>query len=122
AELTPAGRRACEELGIDLAGLESQRRVLCRPCLDWSVRRPHLAGALGAALLERCLALGWARRVRDSRVVSFSPRGERALRQRFGAGGAGSLRAEPIETSARPERIMNQNRNTPGSAMRVVSR
>ena len=44
-------------------------------------RRHHLGGALGAALLERCFALGWARRERDSRVVVFSPSGEEALRR-----------------------------------------
>ena len=83
-ELTANGRAFCAELGIDLDALASQRRPLCRPCLDWSVRRHHLAGALGAALLERYLALGWARRAKGSRVVSFSPRGEQALRQRLG--------------------------------------
>ena len=82
--LTANGRAFCAELGIDLDALASQRRPLCRPCLDWSVRRHHLAGALGAALLERYLALGWARRAKGSRVVSFSPRGEQALRQRLG--------------------------------------
>jgi hypothetical protein len=69
---------------VDVAALKSERRPLCRPCLDWSQRRHHLAGALGAALLKRCLELGWARRVRGSRVVAFSPAGERALRARFG--------------------------------------
>jgi len=61
----------------------SRRRPLCRACLDWSVRRHHLAGALGAALLDRCFELGWARRAKDSRVVNFSPSGEQALRERF---------------------------------------
>lgn len=82
-ELTAAGRRFCADFGIDLAPLQQLRRPLCRPCLDWSMRRSHLAGALGAALLERCLQLGWARRARGSRVIEFSAAGERALRQRF---------------------------------------
>jgi hypothetical protein len=47
------------------------------------VRRHHLAGSVGAALLERCLALGWAKRAKGSRVVSFSEAGERALRKQF---------------------------------------
>jgi DNA-binding transcriptional ArsR family regulator len=84
AELTGAGRAFCADLGIDLAALARQRRPLCRACLDWSMRRHHLAGSVGAALLGRCLELGWARRARDSRVVSFSPAGEKALRARFG--------------------------------------
>jgi DNA-binding transcriptional ArsR family regulator len=83
-ELTGSGRKLCADLGIDLEALARQRRPLCRACLDWSVRRHHLAGSLGAALLERCLALGWARRAQDSRVVNFSARGESALRARFG--------------------------------------
>src|SRR5579862_2836737 len=78
--LTQSGRRFCAAFGIDVAALESGRRPLCRACLDWSVRRPHLAGALGAAILRRSLALGWARRAKDSRVVAFSAAGERALR------------------------------------------
>jgi hypothetical protein len=68
---------------VDLTALESRRRPLCLACLDWSVRRPHLAGALGAAMLERFFALRWATRQKGTRVVSFSAVGERALRARF---------------------------------------
>jgi DNA-binding transcriptional ArsR family regulator len=82
-QLTPGGRRFFAGMGIDTDALASQRRPLCRACLDWSVRRHHLAGALGAALLQRCYAAGWARRVKDSRVVTFSAAGERALRECF---------------------------------------
>ena len=84
-ELTNSGRRFCADLGIDVDELAQGRRPLCRTCLDWSVRRPHLAGALGAAILAKSLELGWARRVPRSRVVSFTPAGERALRRRFAA-------------------------------------
>ena len=82
-ELTPEGRRFCRDFGIDVDALAQERRPLCRACLDWSVRRHHLAGALGAAVLKRCLSLGWARRAKGSRVVMFSGAGERALRERF---------------------------------------
>lgn len=68
-----------DALGIDVATLARQRRPLCRRCLDWSERRHHLAGAVGAALLARFYALGWARRAADSRVVRFTPPGERQL-------------------------------------------
>jgi DNA-binding transcriptional ArsR family regulator len=78
-----AGRRFFGEFGIDLESLPAGRRPLCRTCLDWSVRRHHLAGTLGQALLERCYALGWAKRVKDSRVVSFSTAGERRFREHF---------------------------------------
>jgi hypothetical protein len=81
--LTEPGERFCQRLGIDLAALERGRRPLCLACLDWSVRRHHLAGALGAAVLSRCYALGWARPHRTTRAVSFSALGERALRARF---------------------------------------
>jgi DNA-binding transcriptional ArsR family regulator len=82
-ELTKGGRAFCEHLGLAVEALPGQRRALCRPCLDWSVRRNHLAGALGAALLERCYGLGWARRVPGTRVVHFTAAGERAFRERF---------------------------------------
>jgi DNA-binding transcriptional ArsR family regulator len=83
-DLTQDGRRFFQELGIDLEAAAASRRPLCKTCLDWSVRRPHLAGTLGAALLARCLELGWARRVPGSRVIHLPPRGETALRQKFG--------------------------------------
>jgi DNA-binding transcriptional ArsR family regulator len=82
--LSVKGARRCSELGIDVAALEHRRRPLCRPCLDWSARRHHLAGALGAALLARFVALGWVRIVKGSRVLAFSPAGEKALSERFG--------------------------------------
>lgn len=82
-ELTEQGARFCREIGIDTATLSRQRRPLCRPCLDWSMRRYHLAGSLGTALLNRFLELGWARRDKRSRIVSFTAGGERALRKRF---------------------------------------
>ena len=81
--LTERGERFAEDFGVDLKALTSRRRPLCLACLDWSVRRPHLAGALGAALLDRIFALKWATRQRGTRVVAFSAVGERALRARF---------------------------------------
>ncbi len=82
-ELTPRGERAVSELGIDVDGLRTGRRALCRACLDWSERRHHLAGAVGAALFERIVALRWARRAAGSRALHFSALGEDALRKRF---------------------------------------
>jgi DNA-binding transcriptional ArsR family regulator len=82
-ELSRQGEQFFGDLGIDLEAL-ARRRPLCRACLDWSARRHHLAGALGAALLGRLVALGWARVAKNSRVVSFSASGEGALRERFG--------------------------------------
>lgn len=81
--LTEDGERFFSQQGIDVAALRHRRRPLCLACLDWSVRRHHLAGALGAAILNRCFALGWARPQKGTRGVVFSASGERSLRARF---------------------------------------
>jgi DNA-binding transcriptional ArsR family regulator len=77
--LTAAGEEWFSRLGIDLEALRARRRPLCRGCLDWSERRFHLAGALGAALLERLFALRLARREVGSRALLLSPRGAALL-------------------------------------------
>lgn len=78
--LTKPGVDWFARLGVDAGAAARQRRALCRPCMDWSERRYHLAGSLGAALLSRLCALGWARRDRTSRAMAFTPTGERGLR------------------------------------------
>lgn len=60
------------------------RRALCRPCMDWSERRIHLAGRLGAAICEQCMAHGWLRRKPESRALDITPRGQVALRNWMG--------------------------------------
>ena len=82
--LTKRGVEFALGFGIDLDALEKERRPLCKSCLDWSMRRHHLAGSLGAAMLERFYDLGWARRDRNSRAVLFSPQSERKFNQLFG--------------------------------------
>lgn len=77
--ITRAGGHALDGLGFDVDALRRQRRAACRACLDWSARRHHLAGALGAALLARCLERRWATRVAGSRTMRFTPAGERSL-------------------------------------------
>jgi len=74
------GRTFFEQFGIDLEELAKSRRAFSRTCLDWSERRHHLGGALGAAILDRIFALRWARRESDGRAVIFSANGERAFR------------------------------------------
>ena len=81
--LTDAGMARLSGFGIDIATLTTKRRKLCRPCLDWSMRRNHLAGAVGAALLTRMQDLGWAKREQGSRVVTFSSAGRRAFGEAF---------------------------------------
>jgi len=83
--LTARGERWFDARDISTGILSSGRRTLCRPCLDWGERRHHLAGALGAALIERCFEKRWARRARDSRIVRFTPHGERQFRAMFTA-------------------------------------
>ena len=84
-ELTDSGRTFVREFGIELEALEKSRRPLCKSCLDWSVRRTHLAGSLGAAFLNRFRELGWAERLAGSRIVEFSTSGEKQFLRRFPA-------------------------------------
>ncbi|MEP9379014.1 helix-turn-helix transcriptional regulator [Aquabacter sp. CN5-332] len=80
--VTEDGRRFLADFGISLDDAPG-RRPLCRTCLDWSERRPHLAGRLGAALLTRLLELGWLVRTPDSRALRITPAGHRGLAATF---------------------------------------
>ncbi|CAO3419690.1 ArsR/SmtB family transcription factor [Azospirillum doebereinerae] len=82
--VTTAGRRFLGDFGIGMEADLAGRRPLCRTCLDWSERRPHLAGRLGAGLLDRSLALGWIARVPDSRAVSVTAEGREGFAAMFG--------------------------------------
>ncbi|MFY7959298.1 MAG: ArsR/SmtB family transcription factor [Elsteraceae bacterium] len=82
--VTASGERVFQEIGLDLAPLRRAKRAFCRPCLDWSERRPHLAGAVGAALACRCFELGWVKRVQGSRAVSVTPAGRDGFLRAFG--------------------------------------
>jgi len=73
--LTKAGAKFFASAGVDLGTAAGGRRPLCRACLDWSERRHHLAGAVGAALLDHIYDRGWAKRVPNSRVVTFTKAG-----------------------------------------------
>jgi DNA-binding transcriptional ArsR family regulator len=81
--LTRPGLEFCRELGIDVDASRESRRPMCRACLDWSVRRHHLAGHIGAQLLQRYYDLGWAKRRKGTRIVDFTPRGEREFLRLF---------------------------------------
>ncbi|WP_457151747.1 ArsR/SmtB family transcription factor [Mesorhizobium sp. P5_C1] len=79
--LGPSAAPHFAAIGIDVDA--KPRRPVCRACLDWSVRRSHLAGTLGAAILDKILAEKWARREKDSRAVIFSPPGKQAFERVF---------------------------------------
>jgi DNA-binding transcriptional ArsR family regulator len=82
--VTPSGIRGLATIAIDLGAIHMPRRALTRQCLDWSERRPHLAGALGAELLKALLAAKWLVRVRDTRVLRVTNEGRRELNAMFG--------------------------------------
>ena len=86
AHLSCEGESIVDKLGIDLPALRAQRRAFCRPCLDWSERRPHIAGALGAAILSRVHDLGWVRSRANDRSLSLTATGERGLADLLGIG------------------------------------
>jgi DNA-binding transcriptional ArsR family regulator len=88
-KLTPEGARfMAKTLQIDAETLAHPRRPLCKACLDWSERRHHLAGTLGAAMMTRFTELKWAARdsTPGSRVVNFSRNGEKRFAALFGNG------------------------------------
>jgi DNA-binding transcriptional ArsR family regulator len=81
----PGGVERLAELGIAVPDAPRKTaRPLCRPCLDWSERRPHLAGRLGAAVCSHFLDTHLVSRVPGGRTLTITPKGERALRERFG--------------------------------------
>jgi DNA-binding transcriptional ArsR family regulator len=82
--LTLTGHERLSGLGIDIEALQSGRRALTRTCLDWTERRPHLAGSLAAALAARLLELDWIRRRADTRAVTITNEGRRELLAQLG--------------------------------------
>ena len=98
-EVTPAGADFLSKLGVDLSRARAKRRVFCRPCVDWTERRPHIGGAVGAALANRCFELKWielaaAGSAQDG-IVKLAParsgtltRSGRNARRRIASGGS----------------------------------
>jgi DNA-binding transcriptional ArsR family regulator len=84
--VTESGVRFLRDFGIELgadSGGSRHQRTLCRLCLDWSERRPHLAGRLGASLYARCLEIGWVTRLRDSRAATITDKGRAGFEEIF---------------------------------------
>lgn len=82
-ELTSRGEHMLDDLGLDLQALRDERRSFLRPCPDWTERRPHLAGALGAAVANRFFELDWIRRLPGSRAVRVTSEGQAQLLERL---------------------------------------
>jgi DNA-binding transcriptional ArsR family regulator len=83
-EVTAVGERELTRWGVDLTECRRTRRKLAYPCLDWSERRYHLGGALGAAIVSRLFADGWIRRIPDSRAVALTKSGKEGLYHKLG--------------------------------------
>jgi len=86
-DLTQKGIAALESLGVDVGAVRAKRRRFACACLDWSERRPHLGGALGASLLQLSLQRGWVRQDLDSRALAVTPRARREAPALFGEAG-----------------------------------
>jgi DNA-binding transcriptional ArsR family regulator len=83
-ELTAEGAVALESLGLDIESARRSRRRFACACLDWSERRPHLGGALGAAWLQLSLRRGWVRQALDGRALTLTPKAQREMPELFG--------------------------------------
>ncbi len=83
-DVTPGGAKALAALGIDVEAMRAMRRRLAFACLDWSERRPHVGGALGAALLKVALKRKWVVQDLDSRALEVTSYGKREMMGRFG--------------------------------------
>jgi len=78
-ELTDAGARFLADLGVDLTRARGARRRYCRTCIDWTERRPHISGAVGAGLAETFLERKWIERIPDSRALTITAGGREKL-------------------------------------------
>lgn len=83
-QLSVEGEKAMTGLGVEIETVRAQRRRFACSCLDWSMRRPHLAGALGAAVLQAVISRKWVIQDLDSRALALTPKGRKELYGRFG--------------------------------------
>jgi DNA-binding transcriptional ArsR family regulator len=82
--VTPSGEDSLAALGVDVSGAASKRRQFAPACMDWSERRDHIGGALGAALAQRFESARWVRRRPGTRAVVITPQGRRVFLEHFG--------------------------------------
>lgn len=83
-EVTGTGAKFLAGFGADLTSTSRSRRIFCQPCLDWSERRFHVAGRVGAEICRCCLELGWLKRERDTRALRLTVAGQQGLLATFG--------------------------------------
>jgi DNA-binding transcriptional ArsR family regulator len=82
-EVTLSGEQFFHSFGVDLSPARRGRRLFCQPCLDWSERRYHIRGIVGAGILNRLLELNWFKRIPETRAVALTPRGKTGLSDVF---------------------------------------
>ena len=95
-QLLPSGRKRLERLGVEVQQAERAKRAFSRQCLDWTERRPHLAGSLGAALLATLTDRGWLARAAGNRALLVTPQGAKSLRREW------AIDVPPDHLKARP--------------------
>jgi hypothetical protein len=100
-EVTPSGALFLAGFGADLTSQSRGRRIFCRPCLDWSERRYHLAGRVGSEICRCCLQFGWFARERDTRALRLTPAGAAGLLDTFGV----ALQKPALDSGAKPFRV-----------------
>lgn len=83
--VTEEGLTHLQSQGLDVVGLRARRRQLIRPCADWTERRPHLAGSVGAAIADLFLERGWVARTSHRRGLVVTREGTRVVRSQWGA-------------------------------------
>jgi DNA-binding transcriptional ArsR family regulator len=100
-EVTDSGARVLAQFGADLSAKSGSTRIFCRPCLDWSERRYHIAGRVGAEICRRCLERGWLKQERDTRALHLTPSGQRGLADSFGVRfrGEGQARLQQMDSA-----------------------
>ncbi len=94
-EVTPEGADGVAALGVDTDAARNRRRRFAYPCLDWTDRRPHLAGALAAAITTALLGAGWVQRTRGQRAITVTPAGRAGLQAMLGIECEGHIDKRP---------------------------
>jgi DNA-binding transcriptional ArsR family regulator len=82
-EISLEGEKWFSDFGIDISEAQKQKRIFLKPCLDWSERRNHIAGSIGALLLNKMISEDWLRKNTNSRAVTITGKGEKELLRYF---------------------------------------